>query len=470
MKHRILVCIMVLCLLPLLAAGDGIPIELWDQSKAFVQQKAAETYPDWTIRSAVVYGSGTRHGEEALIVDILLYRVANDALNFMRLRVLTNPLLDEEPIEWHENHPAPIPLDTGSTDDISKFIAGWESAEDPGTPWLSSPPGFAAFMLREGEHWEELGAMNHELVGVAVNAEGRKGLRVASWNGFSFGPVIASPMAETDFFLDTLHSGEHVLFLWFGRDNEAYIEKGKDGTWRWTGVNNGITVYWFSDLYMLDDYPTLYDSNNNRHYGQLTLPRSLDTLDIDRMVFRGPQLVQFLDAAEWACVRENETPLYSAPDGEIIALCYSRLAGRIISEKDGWVCLQIGSEERGLKAWFHQDHLAYGSEIEDIHCGFPVYEAESVEGHRWWLDLTAFVNRVLDLSADSLAADRDLNSVWIIGRSPDGRWLMEVEEDIVAFTRVDANIETHDPPEYEMPDDFSLTDAEWEAFWSEPAE
>ncbi len=464
-KRLILVWVMILCLVPFAAAADGIPLEKWEQSKAFVQQEATEAYPGWTIIGTSAYGSGTWHDERALNVDVMLYRIEDNTLFFLELHVLANPLCEGEPIEWNENHLAPVPLDTDSTDNISETISQLEYPDETGTPWLSSPSGFAAFMLSEGEHWEELGAMSHELVGVAVDAEGRKGLRIAAWDGSSFGAVIASPMAETDYKLDTFHSGNRALILWFGRDYKAYVVRDDDGTWRWAGVNNGHTVYWFYDLYMLDDYPTLHDSNNNRHYGHLTLPQTLDALEIDRMVFRGPQLVQLLDAEGWACVRENETPLYSSPDGEITALCYSRLAGRIVTEENNWVCLQIGSVEHGLKAWFHRDHLAYGSEIEEIHCGFPVYEAETVDEYSWRPDLTSFVNRVLDQTSGPFDLNEDLENVWIIGRSPDGRWLMEVEEDVVAFIRMDAMIETQSAPEYEIPLDFLLTDAEWEALY-----
>ena len=460
MKRLMLVWMMILCLVPFVVTADEIP---WEQSKAFVRQEAADAYPDWTVIAASVYGS------MAVNVDVMLYRVENNTLYFLKLHVLANPILEGEAIEWQENHLAPLPLDACSVDEISKAIPQLKYPDETGTPWLASPPGCAAFMLREGEHWEELGAMSGGLVGVAVDAEGRKGLRIASWDGSSFGAVIASPMADTDFILDTYHSGEGALILWVG-GYEAYLGMNNEGTWQWMGVNNGYAVYWFSDFYMLDDYPRLYNSNDNRHYGNLTLSRTLDELEIDRMVFRGPQLVQFLDAEGWACVRENETPMYSEPDGEIAALCYSRLTGRIISEENGWVCLQIGSEEHGLKAWFPRDHLAYGSEIEEIHCGFPVYEAETVDGYAWLPDLTSFVNRVLDHPFDPLEVDESDGQVWIIGHTQDRRWLMEIDEDTVAFTRMDATIKTQPAPEYEIPFDFSLTDNEWAALMSDYGE
>ena len=468
MKRLLLVWLMILCLVPALCAAS-VDVDSWEQSREMVLAKVEDAYPGWIVSGSCVYGSGRYQNETAVNVDVLLFRVDDQMLYWLRLNALANPLWEGKPIEWHEEHLAPMPLSEQAAVGPGNMVPQLIYPEQTGTPWLSHPSGCAEFMLREGEHWEELGAMSQELVGVAVDAEGRKGLRVASWDGSSFGAVVASPMTETDFDLDTFHSGDGFMILWVG-DYEAYIRRDVDGTWWWTGVNNGHAVYSFSEHYLLDEYPWWYDSNDNRHYGSLTLGRTLEQLRIDRMVFRGPQLVQFLDAEGWGCVRENETPLYSTPDGEINALCYSRLAGRIISEENDWVCLQIGSEEHGLKAWFRRDRLAFGSETEGIHCGFPVYEAETVDGYSWWPDLTAFVNQVLDQPFGPLEVDEGYGSVWIIGHSPDGRWLMEVEEDVVAFTKTDAIVETQPTPEYETPFDFSLTDAEWAALWSDSGE
>ena len=467
MKRLMQVCLMILCMVPFyFATADEIS---WEKSKEMVLAAVEDAYPGWTVCGSSVYGSGSYHDEMAVYVDVLLFRVENHTLCWLKLSELVNPLWEGGSVEWHENHLAPVSLSEQAAVDPDEMIPQLQYPEQTGTPWLSHSSGCAEFMLREGERWEELGAMSHELVGVAVDAAGRKGLRVASWDGTSFGAVIASPMAETDFELDTFHSGDGGLILWVG-DYEAYISRGSDGIWRWTGVNNGYAVYSFCENCLLDEYPWWEDSNDNRHYGSLSLGRTLEELQIDRMVFRGPQLVEFLDAKGWACVRDNETPMFSAPDGEIIALCYSRLAGRILSEENGWVCLQIGSEGHGLKAWFRRDQLAFGAEIERIHCGFPVYEAETVDGYAWRPKLTAFVNRVLDQPFGPLEVDEGFGSVWIIGHSPDGRWLMEVEEDVVAFTKSDAIVETRPAPEYEIPFDFSLTDAEWEALWSDSDE
>ena len=63
-------------------------------------------------------------------------------------------------------------------------------------------------------------------------------------------------------------------------------------------------------------------------------------------------------------------------------------------------------------------------------------------------------------------ADEDWIWIWIIGRSPDGRFLLELDQDLVAFTRPDAALKTCPQEEYEMPLDFSMTDEEWAAEFS----
>ena len=170
------------------------------------------------------------------------------------------------------------------------------------------------------------------------------------------------------------------------------------------------------------------------------------------MALRGPELAAFLDADAWACVRENDTPMYANPDGEMTALCYARLAGTIAAEEGGWVCLQIGSEERGLRGWFRREHLAFGASIEDVRCSFPEYETGIVEPYPWEKDLATFVNRVLD-SPYAIDVDNDFSSVWIIGRAPDGRWLMEIDEDVVAFTRAGVEVVTSPAALFDTPYD-----------------
>ncbi len=456
MKRLILVCVMILCLMPFATAADEISWDRWEQSKALVLQEAAVAYPGWTVCGASAYGSGTWHNEMALNVDVLLYRVENSTLCFLELHVLANPLWEGSHIEWHENHLTPIPLDAGSMDGISEYIPQLKYPDDTGTPWLSSSSGCAVFMLREGEHWEDLGAMSHELVGVAVDAEGRKGLRVAKWDGSAYGEVIASPMTEADFNLDTFHSGDGFLIIDLSdHENEAYayVARHEDGTWNWIGVNTGHAVYRFCDAYMLDDTYTFNDSYACMHYGCLTLPTSLQELDFSHMALRGPELAAFLDASAWACVRDNDTPMYAMPDGEMTALCYARLSGTIMAEEDGWVCLQIGSEERGFRGWFQREHLAFGAATEDVRCGFPEYETEIVEPYPWVKDLATFVNRVLDSPYGAIDVDNDFSSVWIIGRTPDGRWLMEIDEDVVAFTRVGEEVVTSPAANFDTPFD-----------------
>ena len=122
MKRLVTACLMLLCLVPFVAAADGIPWDRWEQSKAFVRQEAADAFPGWTVIGVGAYGSGTRHDEMALIVDVMLYRVENSTLYFLKLRVPADPLWEGEPIEWHEEHLAPVPLDTGSADDIPEAL------------------------------------------------------------------------------------------------------------------------------------------------------------------------------------------------------------------------------------------------------------------------------------------------------------------------------------------------------------
>ena len=68
-------------------------------------------------------------------------------------------------------------------------------------------------------------------------------------------------------------------------------------------------------------------------------------------------------------------------------------------------------------------------------------------------DLATFVNRVLDSPYGAIDVDNDFSSVWIIGRTPDGRWLMEIDEDVVAFTRVGEEVVTSPAANFDTPFD-----------------
>ena len=349
--------------------------------------------------------------------------------------------------------------------DLTVDNPGWLSEDD-----LSS---YADFMLREGETWVNLGLFNDTIIGMARDSEGRTGLRIANWDGIAFGEIIASPMWNDNWWLNEYHSVSDSLEL-IGDDGlvqgDINLDRGDDGTWRLTGVNNGWGIYFFTDSYMLDGTNGMsICSNDYWHYGRMTLPLELEALDLDSIPWRGQALVALLDPDGWACVREDNTPICNTPGGDVIAYGYARLAGTIVAEQGDWVCLQIGSEAGGRQLWFTRDALAFGAETEEIRCGFPDYWCGE-----WKSDLTAVLNdHLTGLDApfqESPSRSPYAETVWLIAKMTDGSYLVEVNEDLVQTIPAEAFTKILPPEEYWPSRDLELNDEEWETLWSDSNE
>ena len=118
----------------------------------------------------------------------------------------------------------------------------------------------------------------------------------------------------------------------------------------------------------------------------------------------------------------TQTSLLNAPGEDALALCYARLTGTVLQRKDGWVQLQIGSAEKGMTGWFAEEDLAFGAEIEDIRCGFPSHSEDDCDGD--------YLVTVLH-GADPADYLEYMCYVWLIGRLPDGSWLVQLNVDAI---------------------------------------
>ena len=128
-------------------------------------------------------------------------------------------------------------------------------------------------------------------------------------------------------------------------------------------------------------------------------------------------------------MRENGTPLYQAPDGDIIASAYARLAGTIAGEEGDWVCLQVGSEARGMRVWCRREQLAFGGDTENVRCGFPGYEVDFEE--RFSDILNRYMTGLKQPFPREYEAEGYPASLWLVALLPDGRYLAEVNGDTV---------------------------------------
>ncbi len=444
--------------------GEGMSLSHY--SKEAVLAEIGTVYPGWTVSEAEVYGGGSYNGQIATTrVSVLLYRLDQGRLLIKDVSVLANPLWEGKDIEWESEERAPVPV----TDEAAARIAAMAPNEltEDGFSWLSRQvsAGCADFMLAEGETWTDLGIFTDRLIGAVRGPDGRMGLRTVQWDGSSYGEVVASPMWERSWSLNTIHSDHQSLELSVD-GGLLYVDLYPDGQWRLSGVNNGYGVYFFNDGYLLDGTNGGSQTSNDLwHYGAAAFPRTLDRLDIDPIPMRGADLIRLLDAGEWACVRETGAPLYSAPDSEPLAYACARLAGTIVRENGDWVCLQIGSEERGMQAWFRRDQLAFGAETEKIRCGFPDYRYDQIEN-----SLSSILNEHLSPLYISYSDDYDdaacVDTLWLIARLPEGGFLVEVNEDAVGTLPANAFDAILPSEEYYPSYDLTLTDDQWEQLWS----
>ena len=84
--------------------------------------------------------------------------------------------------------------------------------------------------------------------------------------------------------------------------------------------------------------------------------------------------------------------------------------------------------EHGLTACFRLDDLVFGKEIENVVCSFPSYAG--IENENEYLARA--------LPALKVPLDEYDNDIWLIGQAPDGRWLVEINEQQVLFAPQDA--------------------------------
>ena len=156
--------------------------------------------------------------------------------------------------------------------------------------------------------------------------------------------------------------------------------------------------------------------NDSIHYGRPTFETDIQNLRLTEIPSDLQGMLDTLDRSRTACTAHDDTPLYTEPDGEVIATCFTRVAGVIVSRTDAWIEMQIGHEAWGLRAWARAEDLAFSEETEAVRCTFPSYdefdmdEDEPVEG------------KTPDGSVIRLDSYR--HNPWLIGRTTDGGWLV----------------------------------------------
>ena len=121
---------------------------------------------------------------------------------------------------------------------------------------------------------------------------------------------------------------------------------------------------------------------------------------------------QCMDYSQAVCTTHDETPIYAKPDGEILALCYTRVPGILLSQTDAWFEMQLGSKEHGLTVWAKKEDFAFGRQTDAVPCTFPSF------------DVTDGPAVATKLDGNVVQFDRYEDAPWLIGKTPEGKWLI----------------------------------------------
>lgn len=377
--------------------------------------QASSDFHDWTIYDSSRFGSGTWNDEMAIYAEVYMFRLDGNKLCMQQAYAVANPLNEGDTIPWEIDTMAPVPLSDNAADLIAALPA--EEIMDYGAGAVLNPDhlsGCADFLLQNGETLRQLIAYPDYLVGVAENTSGQRSLRIAPWNGASYDTPVASPMQDTDIYINEIHSWNTALEI-MTDISEYYISYGADGLWRVGTINTGMGIYYISEDYLED--VTLWDNlmgNHHIFYGHPAFNLLLADINLAAFPSTLEEAVAQLDAKGYACTRRDDASMTDTPNGDVLANCYARLTGKVLAEQNGWTQLLIGSEENGMAGWFQTEDLAFGQDIHHVPCGFPSYDFS-----------------VLNDLPESEWSAAYIEYCWVIGQLPQGDYLIQANQDYV---------------------------------------
>lgn len=398
-------------------------------TKEELQFAVAQEYPEWKIWQIEEYGRGLWQGEISLECDIGLFRLSGNQLELKNLHAFLSPLKKSDRIPWEVTDWVSVPLtneateamEIMSTEEIDSYGAGFDFP-------IAVLPGCADFLLEEGMAWQTLIAYPDFLVGIAQTAEELQSLRIARWDGSEYvGMAVSSPQ-KTQLAINTIHSYNDSLELYI-EGADLYLQCDPDGIWRIEGINNGAEIIFIHE-YALEDgtYGGSGQNNVNYHYGYPTFGTTLEEADLVLIPKTLDEAISLLNADGLACTSTDNSKLHDSPDGKVIATCYSRAVGHVIEVRGEWARLRFGSPDVGLTGWFFVSELVFGKDIENVTCSFPSYAYEENASQHLRIVMPDITIPLTEL----------YNEVWLIGRSPDGGWLVSVNEQQVLFANENA--------------------------------
>lgn len=380
--------------------------------KSYFLEAAQQDYPDWQIRRASYYISGRYEGESARYIEISIYRITDSAIELLELSTLINPIREGDDVSWSVSALIPVEIVSGAADDLCAMTAEEIFYDGIGASFTNAARNLLVPSLRAAdESVTQLLSCSKFLFCITENSAGKSILRIAEWDGSSYANVVATrPQPHLNFL--PAHSYDGEMELWLSEDAVVYPRYDAEVGWH---INhffiNDSNLVVFQNRIIEGEIEEWYQDNNSEHYGRFTLPHSLTEVDFATFPQTLDEVLAYMDYTGVACTAHDDTPLYAAPDGEVLAYCYTRVPMTVISESGDWREVQLGGDADGLRCWVRAADLAFGADTENVVCTFPTHRAVDR------------VQKAVSFSGKARALE-DGTAWWIIGVLPNGDYLM----------------------------------------------
>lgn len=408
--RKVLAGFLALLMLCAGASAESLPPKLLPES--YFLADIQRNYPDWSVRVSTRYGSGRYEGEMAQYTEVSLYRITDEAIELLELTALVNPIREGDDVPWSVHALIPVEIVPGAADTLRAMTAKEIFDYGVGAAFTEAARNLLVPSLRAAdESVTQLLSCSKFLFCITENSAGKSILRIAEWDGSSYANVVATrPQPHLNFL--PAHSYDGEMELWLSEDAVVYPRYDAEVGWH---INhffiNDSNLVVFQNRIIEGEIEEWYQDNNSEHYGRLTLPHSLTEVDFATFPQTLDEVLSHMDYTGVACTAHDDTPLYAAPDGGVLAYCYTRVPMVVISESGDWREVQLGGDADGLRCWVRAADLAFGADTENVVCTFPTHE--EVDRAQ---EAVSFSGKALPLAKGC--------AWWMIGTMADGDYLM----------------------------------------------
>lgn len=408
--RKVLASFLALLILCADASAESLPPKLLPES--YFLADIQRNYPDWSVRVSTRYGSGRYEGEMAQYAEVSLYRITDEAIELLELTALVNPIREGDDVPWSVHALIPVEIVPGAADTLRAMTAKEIFDYGVGAAFTEAARNLLVPSLRAADETvTQLMSCSRFLFCITENSAGQSILRLAQWDGSGYTNVTATlPQPQLSF--NTSHSYNDHMELWVSADDWVYPRYDAEVGWH---INhffiNDSNLVVFQNRIIEGEIEEWYQDNNSEHYGRFTLPHSLTEVDFATFPQTLDEVLSHMDYTGVACTAHDDTPLYAAPDGGVLAYCYTRVPMVVISESGDWREVQLGGDADGLRCWVRAADLAFGADTENVVCTFPTHE--EVDRAQ---EAVSFSGKALPLAKGC--------AWWMIGTMADGDYLM----------------------------------------------